>query len=192
MIIKLNDTIPLKGKKFIFLDRDGTINVERNYLYEISKFEFEYKAVEGLISLASQDFNLIIITNQSGIGRGYYTIKDFTMLQSYIIRKCSSYGVEFLGYVACPHYKENCECRKPKDGMLRAIQERFEIDKEYSWIVGDKVSDTETGRSLGYQSCLLGTVHGKNNFEHKSDNTYFVKNLSEFANLVRKTNERLY
>jgi D-glycero-D-manno-heptose 1,7-bisphosphate phosphatase len=135
--------------KAIFLDRDGTINVEKNYLYKIEDFEFLPGVIEGLKLLQEAGYLLIIITNQSGIGRGYYTEEDFNILNNWMLEKLKEKGVKITAVYYCPHlpdaqvekYRKNCECRKPKLGMfLRAIED-YDIDLSRSCAIGDKIRD---------------------------------------------------
>ena len=107
--------------KAVFLDRDGTINIDKGYLYRISDFEFLPGAVEALRNLQEAGYLLIIITNQSGIGRGYYTEEDFAVLTDYMKGELSKSGVNISGVYYCPHlpdaeverYRKICTCRKP-------------------------------------------------------------------------------
>ncbi|MEG0729906.1 MAG: HAD family hydrolase [Cetobacterium sp.] len=113
-------------KKTIFLDRDGTINVEKNYLHKIEDFEFENRAIEALKILSDLGYQLIVVTNQSGIARGYYGEEDLEKLNNYMMEELKKNGVEITACYFCPHhlekgvgrYKVECECRKPNPGML--------------------------------------------------------------------------
>ncbi|MCR5587732.1 MAG: HAD family hydrolase, partial [Lachnospiraceae bacterium] len=122
--------------KAVFLDRDGTINVEKNYLYKIEDFVFLPGVIEGLKLLQDAGFLLIIITNQSGIARGYYTEEDFKILNNWMLNKLAENGINITKVYYCPHlpdakieeYRRDCDCRKPKLGLFyRAIKE-YNID----------------------------------------------------------------
>ena len=144
--------------KAVFLDRDGTINVDRDYIYKISDFEFIFGVPEALKLLQNAGYKLIIITNQSGIARGYYTEHDYEILNNWMINTLlDTFGVEILASYYCPHlplsspdenveegmekYRKNCNCRKPKLGLFeRAIQD-FDIDIGHSYAIGDKLRD---------------------------------------------------
>ena len=135
--------------KAVFLDRDGTINIDKGYLYKISDFEFLPKAVEALKILQNAGYLLIIITNQSGIGRGYYTEEDFMKLNEYMKSELKKNGVNISGVYYCPHlpdaeverYRKICTCRKPATGLFERAVHDFDIDLSRSYAVGDKERD---------------------------------------------------
>ena len=105
--------------KTIFLDRDGVINKELNYLYKIEDFEFIDGVFETCKYLITLDYKIIVITNQSGISRGYYTEKDFQIINNWMLSEFKKNGVSILDVFYCPHLPDsNCTCRKPKPGML--------------------------------------------------------------------------
>lgn len=142
----------------LFLDRDGVVNVEINYLYKIEDFEF----VEGVLNLCKyyQDkgYIIIIVTNQSGIDRGYYSESDFNFLTSWMIKEFAKYGVEIKKVYFCPHHPDisfACNCRKPKPGMIFEAQKEFDIDLKNSILVGDKESDIEAALSAGIKETYL-------------------------------------
>lgn len=154
-------------RKAVFLDRDGTINVEKNYLYKIEDFEFIEGVPEAIKLLNDMGYLVIVITNQAGIGRGYYTEEDMHRLHYYIDEELKKYGAHIDAYYYCPHhpksvkseYKRLCECRKPNDGMLRNAVEKYNINEKDSYIIGDKLSDVETGKALGIKGILVRTGH---------------------------------
>ena len=127
--------------KAIFLDRDGTINVDKHYLYKIEDFEFLPGAIEALKLFQGKKFKLIIITNQSGIARGYYTIDDFYKLHDYINNELKKYSIKIDGVYFCPHLHEKCNCRKPKTGLFYQAAKDFNIDFSESFAIGDKKRD---------------------------------------------------
>ncbi len=135
--------------KAIFLDRDGTINVEKNYLYKIEDFEFLPGVVEALKKLQGAGYLLIIITNQSGIGRGYYTEKDFKKLNDWMVSTLKEQGVIITDVYFCPHlpdaklnkYRKDCECRKPKLGLFFQAVKDHDLDLNQCYAIGDKMRD---------------------------------------------------
>lgn len=127
--------------KAIFLDRDGTINVEKNYLYKIEEFEFEEGVIEGLKRLQSLGFKLVVISNQSGIGRGYYKKEDADKLFDYMIKKLENENIKIDGVYYCPHYKQECNCRKPKLELFYKAKKDLNIDFSKSFAIGDKMRD---------------------------------------------------
>lgn len=135
--------------KAIFLDRDGTINVEKHYLYKIEDFEFLPGVVEALKALQEAGYLLIIITNQSGIARGYYTEEDFQKLNDWMISTLKQHGVMITDVYFCPHlpdaevefYRKDCSCRKPKLGLYRQAVLDYNILLSKSYAIGDKIRD---------------------------------------------------
>lgn len=149
--------------KVVFLDRDGVINVEKNYLYKIEDFEFVDGVIPALKSLQSIGFSFVIVTNQAGIGRGYYTEEQYHTLTRYYLDILEREGVEVLKVYFCPHHPLNgigkylmhCSCRKPNSGMLLEAQKEFSIDMSNSLMFGDKVSDIIAGKNAGVGKCYL-------------------------------------
>ena len=132
--------------KAVFLDRDGTINFEVSYLHEPEKFQFIPKTPEALKMFQDYGFKIIIVTNQAGIAKGIYELKDMELTNNFMVEQLAFYGVTIDAIYYCPHRAEDqCDCRKPAPGMtLKAIAD-FEIDPTISWTIGDKLSDTEAG-----------------------------------------------
>lgn len=138
--------------KALFLDRDGTINIEKNYVHRIEDFEF----IDGIKELVSDYFNngyiILIITNQAGIARGFYAEKDYQKLTNWMLAEFKKNGIVISKVYHCPHHPEitgECGCRKPKPGMiLKAISE-FNIDPVNSVLIGDKKSDILAGENAG-------------------------------------------
>lgn len=150
-------------RKVVFLDRDGVINEEVNYLHKIEDFRFCTGLIEGLQKLKSQGFEFVVITNQSGIARGYYTESDFKILTDWMIQTLAEHGIELLDVLYCPHhpskgletYVGECDCRKPKPGMIFTAQKRFDIALQESILIGDKESDIGAGMAAGLKANYL-------------------------------------
>jgi len=145
-------------QKALFLDRDGVINVEINYLYKIEDFEF----IDGIFELCQyyQDkgYQIFVVTNQSGIARKYYTEEDFTLLSSWMIQKFKDNNIIIKKVYHCPHHPDisgECTCRKPRDGMLQLAKKEFKIDLVNSIIIGDKERDIEAGLNAGLKETYL-------------------------------------
>ncbi|ADV46677.1 D-glycero-beta-D-manno-heptose 1,7-bisphosphate 7-phosphatase [Nitratifractor salsuginis] len=138
--------------KALFLDRDGVINIDHGYVGSIEDFQF-VEGVLPMIRLAQEAGYLpIIVTNQSGIGRGYYSREDFEKVTRFMIEKMREAGIEMNREQVffCPHTPdEGCACRKPRPGMLLEAKERFGLDMEASWMIGDKAGDIEAARAAG-------------------------------------------
>ncbi len=133
-----------RRNRALFLDRDGVINVDKEYLYKVEDFEF----VEGIIELVryyqERGYLPIVVTNQSGIGRGYYTQDDYMKLTEHMVSLFAQEGVRIEAIYHCPHTPEDrCSCRKPRIGMLSAAQKAHQIDMKNSIMIGDKESDME-------------------------------------------------
>lgn len=146
-----------KGKRAVFLDRDGVLNVDNGYVSIVDDFEFIEGAIEACIKLKEKGYLLVVITNQSGIARGYFSEEQFNTLTEWMDWSLVDRGVELDGIYYCPHhaekgigeYKIDCECRKPKPGMLLNAIEDLNIDVTESFLVGDKVSDIQAGQAAG-------------------------------------------
>lgn len=178
----------MKTNKAIFLDRDGTINVDKEYLYKIEDFEFEPKADEALKILYNLGYILIVVTNQSGVARGYYKESDVETLHINLSKILEKKGILISKYYYCPHhpskgigkYKSDCACRKPNPGMLLKGIEEFDIDPSLSYMVGDKESDVEAGLNAGVKSVFLGKEKDIK-IENYSNNISIFNSLYDFA-----------
>ena len=144
--------------KALFLDRDGVINIEKNYLYKIEDFEF----MDGIFELCKYyqelGFIIVVVTNQSGIARDYYTQDDFDFLTNWMVNEFLNNGINISKVYSCPHHPNisgNCSCRKPEPGMLLKAQEEFAIDMKSSIIIGDKERDIEAGLNAGLNETYL-------------------------------------
>lgn len=149
--------------KAVFLDRDGVINVDHGYVSQPADFCFAPGAVEGMRLFQDAGYRLIVITNQSGIARGFYTQQDYELLTTHMQAELARAGVTLSSVYHCPHlpdatvdaYRQDCDCRKPGPGMIqRAVQEHG-IDLSQSILVGDKDSDISAGRAAGVRACYL-------------------------------------
>jgi len=138
----------------IFLDRDGTIIYERNYLSRIAEIKLLPGTKKALTLLKSSGFLLIVLTNQSGIARGFFDKKFVKTTHQIINRKLGGIIDDFF---VCPHLPEaHCSCRKPKSGMMRRASNRWKIDLPSCWVVGDKQSDIMLGKEYGIKTIRLG------------------------------------
>lgn len=165
--------------KALFLDRDGVINIEKDYLYKIEDFEF----IDGIIDLCKHFINLnymiVVVTNQSGIAREYYTQHEFEVLTQWMINEFMKSGVEISRVYNCPHHPDisgQCDCRKPKPGMLLDAQKDFNIDLSASIMIGDKERDIEAGLNAGLKESYL---FDESQSTINSKATKIVSNLSE-------------
>lgn len=162
-------------EKAIFLDRDGIINKDYEYVYKIEKFEIIKGVFESLIELQKNNYLLFIVTNQSGIGRGFYSEKDFEKLNKYMIELFEKKGIKINSVEYCPHYidsknekyKLDCNCRKPNIGMFKKISKKYKIDIQNSYMIGDKKSDIEFGNKSKLKTILISS---KNNLNYGQKN----------------------
>lgn len=135
-------------KKAVFLDRDGVINEDSGYVSKISDFKFINGVFEALSGFKKFGYLLIIVTNQSGIARGFYTLDDFEKLNKFMLDEFTKNGVFIDKVYFCPHSpEENCECRKPKAGMILQGLKEFDINPQNSILIGDKISDIEAANA---------------------------------------------
>ncbi|MCT7606963.1 D-glycero-beta-D-manno-heptose 1,7-bisphosphate 7-phosphatase [Aliarcobacter butzleri] len=149
--------------KALFLDRDGVINKEKNYLYKIEDFEFIDGVFETCKYFQDNGYLIIIITNQAGIARGKYTEDDYQLLTKWMIKEFEKNNIKISKVYHCPHHPDfsgECECRKPNPGMLLQAKKDFDIDLSQSILVGDKNSDIEAGINAGIKmNYLVETGH---------------------------------
>lgn len=149
--------------KAIFLDRDGVINKEVNYLHRIEDFTFTHNCIIAIKMLREAGYKILIVTNQAGIGRGYYTEADLNKLMHWLKIELQKNGGDLDDYAFCPHhptdaigkYKRHCKCRKPEPGMLLSLIEKHGVDVANSIMVGDKFSDLEAAQAAGIQKHIL-------------------------------------
>lgn len=138
-----------KKRKAAFIDRDGTINVDKGYVHLVEDFEYIDGALHMLKTLQNLGYILVIVTNQSGIARGYYTEEEFNKLNEWMLKDMEKKGIHISGVYYCPHlpdatiskYRLECDCRKPKIGLFLRAAEELNIDIDNSIVIGDKESD---------------------------------------------------
>lgn len=171
----------------LFLDRDGIINVDRGYVHKKKDFEF----INGIFELCRQakafGYWIFIITNQSGIGRGYYTERQFNDLSEWMEAKFREQNVTIDKVYFCPHhveatidkYKKDCQCRKPKPGMIFRANKDYKVDLPNSILLGDKLTDIQVGQKAGILTNILYDNDGTENFEMES-----IKNFISVIDLL--------
>lgn len=155
--------------KIVFLDRDGTINAEVEYLHRREDLVILPGVAEALRRLRAHGFKLVVVTNQAGVARGYYGEEDVISLHEYLNFLLSREGAGIDRFFYCPHhpvhgigeYRQKCRCRKPDTGMFEMAEEFYRVDKSRSYMIGDKLLDTEAGRRYGVSTILVGTGYGR-------------------------------
>ena len=170
--------------KAVFLDRDGVINVEKNYLYKITDFEFINGVFDSLKYLQSLGYKLFIITNQSGIGRGYYSLDDFNVLTDWMLKKFQEQSIIISQVELCPHSpNQKCNCRKPKIGMIENILKNHQINLNESWLIGDKFSDIECAKNANIKNTIqVQSGHGFDASLSKAN--YVIKSISGVQSII--------
>jgi D-glycero-D-manno-heptose 1,7-bisphosphate phosphatase len=172
------------SKKAIFLDRDGVINKEVFYLYKVEDFEFIKGVFEACNYFQKIGYSLIIVTNQSGIARGYYSENDFYVINSWMINQFSENNVNILDVFFCPHSSEsNCECRKPKPGMFIEAKNKHNINMAESWMIGDTERDIIAASSAGIKNTIL-VKSGHKTDKEKSKAKFFINSINDTRNLI--------
>ena len=149
----------------VFLDRDGTINVEKNYLHKYEEWEWIPGSVEAIARLNAAGFLVIVVTNQAGVARGFYSEADIGVLHRHVDRELERLGARIDAYYHCPHHPDfggagPCECRKPKPGLVLQALRDWNIDPAASFMVGDKASDIRAARAAGVTPLLVQTGYG--------------------------------
>ena len=151
----------MNPRRFVLLDRDGTLIVEKHYLSDPDQVELIAGAAEGLRRLAARGLGLVLVTNQSGIGRGFFDAARLAEIHARLLRELRAEGVELDGIFVCPHHPdEQCACRKPRPGLVLRAAGELGFEPARAFVVGDMASDVALGRALGATSLLVRTGHG--------------------------------
>ena len=142
--------------RFVFVDRDGTLIEDRGYTHEVEDYARLPGAAEGLRALADAGFRIAIVTNQSGIGRGYFGEAELAHFQEHLLRDFAACGVTIEAIYHCPHHPdEACACRKPAPGLLERAENELGADLPASWVIGDAPSDVELARRAGCRAVYV-------------------------------------
>jgi D-glycero-D-manno-heptose 1,7-bisphosphate phosphatase len=168
----------------VFLDRDGTINVDNEYVRRVEDFEFVPGAIEGLQLLAAAHIDIVVVSNQAGIAKGIFSETDLAAVNRHMETELLRHGVKLAGIYFCPHhpqatisrYRKACSCRKPNPGLLIAAMRARGIAPGEAVMVGDRNSDVEAGRALGLTTYLVETGYGARE-KHATNATYVVSDL---------------
>jgi len=150
-----------RNRPFLLLDRDGTIIAEKNYLSDPDEVEIIPGVIEGLTRLQAEGFGFVVVTNQSGIGRGYFTEENMRSVNNRMCELLAQFGIVIDGIFFCPHHPDaKCFCRKPAPGMVRKAMDELGFSIKNTALVGDKSCDIELGKSLGLTSILVKSGYG--------------------------------
>ena len=171
--------------KSIFLDRDGVINRDINYLHKIEEFEFVDGVFEACKHFQSLNFKIIIITNQSGIGRGYFSEIEFMKITRWMIDEFNKNDVKISDIFHCPHAPESkCNCRKPKPGMFIEAKNKHNINMRKSWMIGDSERDVIAASSAGIKNTIL-VRSGHEIDEENSKAKFYLDSIKDISNLIK-------
>ena len=178
--------------KLLALDRDGVLNIDDDYVYKVEKYRWNKNVFQGLREFVKNGYKLYIVTNQSGIARGYFTVQDIEVLNTYIKSKMLSEGIVIEDVFYCPHLEEgvieeyaiSCDCRKPKTGMIERIEDV--INYSQSFYVGDRRKDMELACNAKLNPVLIISSKTDLSAEEievykKNENLRVFKDLLEFA-----------
>jgi len=163
----------------VFLDRDGTINEQRGYINHISRFVLLPGTAEAVRLLNEHGFLAIIVTNQSGVARGYFPIELVNEVHEHLKELLRKEGAYVDGIFFCPHYHRGevgeytieCNCRKPRPGLIEKARENLDIDMAGSYLIGDRVSDIELAKRCNLKGVLVKTGYGKGDLEYVFPNS---------------------
>lgn len=183
-------------RRFVLLDRDGTIIVERHYLSDPCQVELIPGVAHGLRQLSEMGLGLVVITNQSAIGRGLFSRERLHSIHRRLRELLEAEGVYLNGIYSCPHIPEdNCCCRKPQPGLVELAAQELGFDPQASFVIGDKACDIELGQQVGATTFLVRTGYGA---QVAADGLvtpdYVVDNLQDAAQVIQSllsTDERI-
>ncbi|PLV57304.1 D-glycero-beta-D-manno-heptose 1,7-bisphosphate 7-phosphatase [Erwinia sp. E602] len=179
----------------VFLDRDGTINVDHGYVSEIDSFEFIDGAIDAMRELKAMGFALVLVTNQSGIARGMFSEDQFMQLTEWMDWSLADRDVDLDGIYFCPHHPEaiveelrqRCECRKPQPGMLLSAQQELNIDMAASYMVGDKIEDMQAAAAAGVGKKVLVRSGKPVTAEGESAADWVLNSLKELPARIKQS-----
>jgi D-glycero-D-manno-heptose 1,7-bisphosphate phosphatase len=180
-------------RKAVFLDRDGTLNVDKDYVFKREDWEWIPGSVDALKELGKLNYLRIVITNQSAVERGYYSENDVRALHEFVNRDLSTQGAAIDGFYFCPHGPEDevekggvCDCRKPAPGLILKAAQEHGIDMTASYMIGDKAIDMAAARAAGVKGILVLTGHGSEERLRNPRATPVVENLKAAVEMIKK------
>ena len=171
--------------KTIFLDRDGVINEEVNYLHEIKNFKFIDGVFEACLHFQKLNYEIIITSNQSGIARGYFSESDYIKLTKWMLDEFNQKNISILDTFYCPHGPDSkCYCRKPQPGMLIEAERKHNINMQDSWMIGDKESDIVAANNAGISNTIL-VRSGHYVDELNSSSSFIINSIKDSENFIK-------
>ena len=192
IIVKKRNYRKNKMNKAVFLDRDGTLNIDYGYVHKIDDFHFIEGSIEALKKLKEMGYLLVLVTNQSGIARGYFTEQEFLQLTEWMDWSLADRGVDLDGIYYCPHhpeaklaeFKQDCDCRKPKSGMLLQAIEELNIDPARSIMIGDKVEDLFAGQGAKIRTNILVRMGKEVTAKEEDEADYVLDSIADLPSLI--------
>jgi D-glycero-D-manno-heptose 1,7-bisphosphate phosphatase len=179
---------PASGRRFVFLDRDGTLVRDTGYVHRVEDYALLPAVVPGLLRLRGAGFALAIVTNQSGIGRGLFTQAEFEAFQRHLLADLARQGVAIEGTLHCPHRPdEGCGCRKPAPGLLWRARDELGADLARSWLVGDAERDVQAALDAGCAGAVRIDARGA---LPAISGVPLVRDLVEAAEIILAVSER--
>lgn len=178
----------------VFLDRDGTINVEKNYLHRVEDWEWISGAEDAITQLNKAGFLVVVVSNQAGIARGLYSEQDVYVLHKHVSIDLMRKGGKIDAYYFCPHHHEHgenrsCECRKPRPWMILEAAMALNIDLNKSWLVGDKLIDVCAGKAAGVKVIQVKTGYGAHELTHLAPRHPTVADLTAAVSMIIQNNK---
>lgn len=164
-------------RKAVFLDRDGTISEEVGYLDHPSRLRILPGSAEAIRALNENGWLVVVVTNQSGVARGFFTEESLQDINQALQDELAALGARIDATFYCPHhptegvapYRRDCDCRKPKPGMILRAAKELNIDLDHSWMIGDRYGDVALAHAAGVRSALVLTGYGREEWEAQSD-----------------------
>jgi len=177
----------MKRRPFVLLDRDGTIIVERHYLADPRQLEFLPGAIIGLQHMLTMGLGLVVVTNQSAVGRGFFEETQLELVHRHLRDLLKGEGIHLEGIYCCPHTPEShCACRKPCSGLAEQAAQELDFDLQASFVIGDKSADIELGRRVKATTFLVRTGYGAALVNDPTVNPdYVVDDLSAAARTIQ-------
>ncbi len=171
----------------VFLDRDGVLTREKSYVSSVRELEIFPYTADCIRQIHNKGYYAIVITNQSGVARGFFTEEDLAKMNDYLLTET---GVDAIYY--CPHhpngrvkkYRRECRCRKPETGMIEAAKRDFVIDMSMSWMVGDRAGDILTGKRAGVRTVLLESGYGSAGLEEAVEPDHILNDLRDVVEIL--------
>ena len=165
----------MRGRRAVFIDRDGTISEEVGYVNHVSRYRVFPYAAEAVRALRDAGWLAILVTNQAGVARGYFREELITEVHAVLARELERGGARLDAVYYCPHhptvgappYRQTCDCRKPRPGLIRRAADDLRIDTAASWMVGDRYGDIELARNAGLRSAFVLSGFGLGEWEHQ-------------------------